>query len=312
MTDVLLVSLGTTGGLRAADEAFAASLERAGATVAIARAAAVRDVRTLALTDLVQARAARAAVRDARAVVYSTTTASLLAPRAGAIRFDAAAAGNRPGRHGVWQRPVERRRFADAPLLLPWSEGALAEAPRVDTPAVVVPPPIPAPAVAGARDVAAVTYGAHPEKKGLDRVLAAWRAVRRDDEELVVGGIEREGEPGVRYAGTLAPDAWSALLASARVFVTAPRREDFGIAQLEALAAGCVLVTTPSPGPYAALPLARELDPRCVSDDLGPALRAALDDPRPGYASGAQRLLRPFGTEAVDRIVAEDVLPRLL
>ena len=65
-----------------------------------------------------------------RAVLYSSTTAALLAPRPGAIRFDAPAAGNRPGRHGIWQRPVERRRMRDAPLLVPWSEGGLAEAPR--------------------------------------------------------------------------------------------------------------------------------------------------------------------------------------
>ena len=60
---------------------------------------------------------------------------------------------------------------------------------------------------------------------------------------------------------------YRALLRRARVFVTAPRREDYGIAQLEALADGCMLVTTPSPGPYAALPLARELDPRLVGED---------------------------------------------
>ena len=105
---------------------------------------------------------------------------------------------------------------------------------------------------------------------------------------------------------------YRALLARARVFVTAPRREDYGIAQLEALADGCVLVTTPGPGPYVALPLARALDPRTVAEDLGPALRAALDDPLPGYAERARELLAPFTTDAVDRVVREDVLPRLL
>ena len=54
-------------------------------------------------------------------------------PGPGAIRFDAPAAGNRPGRHGIWQRPVERRRMRDAPLLVPWSEGGLAEAPAART-----------------------------------------------------------------------------------------------------------------------------------------------------------------------------------
>jgi hypothetical protein len=50
------------------------------------------------------------------------------------------------------------------------------------------------------------------------------------------------------------------------------------IAQLEALADGAMLVTTLSPGPYAALPLARQLDPRLVGGDLPRAIRAALDE----------------------------------
>ena len=79
--------------------------------------------------------------------------------------------------------------------------------------------------------------------------------------------------PGVRNAGRLPPAAYRALLRRARVFVTAPRREDYGIAQLEALADGCRLVTTPSPGPYAALPVAIGLDPRLV----GEVLHALLD-----------------------------------
>src|SRR5918994_4137749 len=124
-SDVLLVCLGGTAGLRAADDALAGALRRAGARVALARVARTREVRTFALTDLAWAlparAAARAAIRDTapRAIVYSSTTAALLWPEPGAIRFDAPAAGNRPGRHGIWQRPVERRRFAAAPLLLP-------------------------------------------------------------------------------------------------------------------------------------------------------------------------------------------------
>src|SRR3954470_24103563 len=141
--DVLLVSVGSTGGRRAADEALRGALERAGARVAVAAATPQRDVRTMALTDLVWARAARAAARRAlrehrpRAILYSTTTAALLWPARGAIRFDAPAAANRPGRHGVWQRPLERRRLGSAPPLLPQDAGAPREgggppAPSVD------------------------------------------------------------------------------------------------------------------------------------------------------------------------------------
>jgi glycosyltransferase involved in cell wall biosynthesis len=319
--DVLLVSLGSTAGLRAADAELRAALERAGARVTLAQAAAQRDVRTLALTDLVWARAARVAARSAlaehrpRAILYSTTTAALLWPAPGAIRFDAPSAANRPGRHGIWQRPLERRRLREAPLLAPWAEGSLAETPEPHAPAVVVPIPVePSAAPGGVRDIAAITYGANPHKKGLDRVLAAWAAARREGEELVVAGTDHvPAAPGVRNAGRLDPSAYRALVRRARVFVTAPRREDYGIAQLEALADGAALVTTSAPGPYAALPLARALDPRLVADsDLAGALRTALDDPAPGYAERALEALAPFRPEAVDRTVAEELLPRLL
>src|SRR4051812_24670756 len=183
--DVLPVSLGSTAGLRAADAELHAALARGGASVVQVAARPQPDVRTLVLTDLVWARAAGAATRAAlrahrpRAVLYSTVTAAFpwLAP--GAIRFDAPAAANRPGRHGLWQRPLERRRLRQAPLLVPWAEGSLAEAPAPRAPAVVVPIPVePSGPSAGERDIAAITYAANPHKKGLDRVLAAWAQAR--------------------------------------------------------------------------------------------------------------------------------------
>src|SRR3954452_22522294 len=130
-TDVLFVSLGSPGGLRAADAELLGALERAGARVAVATAAPQRDVRTMALTDFEWARAARGAAQGAlrahepRAVLYSTTTAALLWPVPGAIRFDAPAAAKRPGRHGVWQRPGGRGRVGAA---APAAGGAAARA----------------------------------------------------------------------------------------------------------------------------------------------------------------------------------------
>ena len=95
---------GSTAGLRAADAELAGALRRAGASVAVVAAAPPRE-RAHARADrpaLGARRAARppsAALAEhrPRAVVYSTTTAALLWPRPGAIRFDAPAAGNRPG-----------------------------------------------------------------------------------------------------------------------------------------------------------------------------------------------------------------------
>ncbi len=166
---------------------------------------------------------------------------------------------------------------------------------------------------AAARDIAALTYAANPHKKGLDRLLAAWAAARRDGEELVVCGTAHVPDaPGVRNAGLLAPAEYRGLLRRARVYVTAPRREDYGVAQLEALADGCALVTTAAPGPYAALPLARALDARLVGDDLAGALRAALDDPAPGYAERALAAIAPYRRRAVDATVRDALLPALL
>jgi glycosyltransferase involved in cell wall biosynthesis len=320
VTDVLLVSLGSTAGLRAADDELAASLRRAGAEVVETAVELPPERRSFVLHDLAQARAARRAAERSlaedrpRAILYSTVTAALLWPAPGAIRFDAPAAGNRPGRHGLWQRPRERRRLAQASLLVPWSSGALAEAPSPRADAVVVPVPVEASdAAAPERDLAAVAYAADAPKKGLDRVLEAWAAARAAGETLVVAGTDRPvAAEGVESAGLVAPKEFRALLRRARVYVTAPRREDYGLAQLEALAEGAMLVTTPAPGPYAALSIAGALDPRLVGDDLAGALRAALDDPAPGYAERAARALAPYRRAAVDRTVADELLPRLL
>jgi glycosyltransferase involved in cell wall biosynthesis len=322
MTSVLLVSLGSTAGLRSSDAELAASLQRAGAEVTLAAALPPRSVRTLALTDLVWARAARVAATGAiararpDAIIYSTITAALLAPAPGAIRLDALSVANRPGRHGIWQRPRERRVLARAPLLLPVSDGALAGAPAGIGRVIVVPIVVEPSGVALAgeqRDIAAITYATNPAKKGLDVVLAAWSAARRDGEELLIAGIGAApgGAEGVRALGVLERGAYRALLRRARLYIAASRREEYGIAQLEALADGAMLVSTETPLSYPALDIARELDSRLVGPDLAGAIRVALDDPRPGYAAAAAPALEPFAAASVDRIVAESVLPAL-
>ncbi len=279
------------------------------------------------LTDLRWATAARDAAEAViesggapGAVIYSTTTSALLWRRPGAIRFDSPAAATRPGRHGLWQRPVERRRLAESPLLIPQTQGALTEGGRltgIDTPQVVVPIAVEPSGDAGERELAAVTYAADPQKKGLDVVLAAWEQAARPGEQLVVAGLNgppdgRERE-GVTWAGALPEPEFRALLRRARVYVTAPRREDYGLTQLQALADGCRVVTTPAPGPYAALPLLEAgLGWVAPSAGLRAALRAAIDDDSPDYAASALAALAPYRRAAIDAVVAEQLLPALL
>jgi glycosyltransferase involved in cell wall biosynthesis len=320
--DVLVVSAGNTSGWRAAADELTASIARAGASVEMVTADPSPSVRTFTLTDYVQARASRRAAQrgiaahDPRAIIYCSITAALLWPRPGAISLDSIAAENRPGRHGVWQRSVERRRLRQAPLLLAWSARALDQLSGARAPTVVVPVPVvgvPSGLDRPERDVDAVTYAGDPVKRRLPYVLNAWSRARRPGERLVVTGVEgHESRDGVEFAGRLPPDRFRLLLQRARLFLAAPRREEYGIAALEALIAGCRLVTTPAPGPYPALDIARRLDPRLVDDDLAAATRLALDDPDPAYAARAAGLLEPFTRGAVDETVARDVLPVLL
>ncbi|MGO9750513.1 MAG: glycosyltransferase [Solirubrobacteraceae bacterium] len=320
--DILVVGIDSTTGWSSAAADLAASFARAGAEVRTVSTGPVPRVRTFALTDLSQAWLARRiaqrgiAAHSPAAIVYCSITAALLWPAAGAIYLDSIAAENRPGRHGLWQRQVERRRLRQASLLLLWSRRALEPLHGEHAPALVVPPPVEPladPIDQPPREIDVVAYAGDPEKRRLMHVLEAWQEARREGETLVVTGHEGMAPTaGVRSAGRLSRAEFRRLLRRAKVFVSAPRREDFGIAALEALAEGCMLVSTPAPGPYPALDLARELDPRLVGEDIASALRLALDQPLEGYAQRAASLLAPFGTEAVDRTVAQDVLPRLL
>jgi hypothetical protein len=212
---------------------------------------------------------------------------------------------------------VERRRIEQAPLVLAMSARSLQPLRGRQPAAIVVPSPVepsaPALTPSADRDLAALTYAGNPTKKRLDFILSAWSQVRRGDEQLIVAGIDRiDPVDGVQVAGRLAPAEYRALLRRTRAFVAAPTREDYGIAPLEALADGCQLVSTPAPGPYPALDLARRLDPRLVDDDIGRALRIALDEPLPGYAERARELVAPFSPAAVARTLNERVLPRLV
>ena len=340
--DIVLVSLGTTMGLREADEALARQITAAGATCRIVRAtmgASASLRRHMALTDVVEGLAARRAARPvAGAAIYSSVTAALLQPARipVAVRFDATAALNRPGAGGAWQRHRERSVLGRAALLLPWSEqaqsSALAAAKPPAPPSVVLPPPVPAgpPRGTGGPDV--VAYAGDPLKRGIDLLYEAWRIARPEGGRLAVAGLERAEAmrrldkagvtepPGVDWMGAVPRDRWLATVASARVFVNASRHEDWGLAQMEALSAGTPLVTVPSSGANVALPLAADLAPALVAhertpDALAGALRAglALDAPaRERYAAAAAALLEPYREQTLRLTVADEVLPVLL
>jgi glycosyltransferase involved in cell wall biosynthesis len=340
LADIALISLATTPGLVRSDAAFAQLLRDCGASVEVVPVRIGRSGRLRrhpAATDLVEALAARRSARgvDARAVVYSTTTAALLQRLPAvpfAVRFDATAALNRPaGWPSAWQRKREREVLSRASVLLPVSDGAAAELPDPHAPVVRVPIPVDDVPAASERDIDAVAYAGYPRKRGLELICAAWDRVGPPGGRLVIGGTDREkamrwldraGVPepaGVEWAGMVPREEWLGTVARARVFVNGSRWEDYGVAQFEAIAAGTFVVSVPSPGPYEALPLLRELAPSLVTaeisaDALAGALRTALDwddAVRALYATRGRALLAPYRAASLRRVVADEVLPAL-
>jgi glycosyltransferase involved in cell wall biosynthesis len=338
MTDVALLSLGTTLGLRRADDALAELIEDAGASCRMVRVrfgATGKLRRQITVIDVVEGLAARRAQRateDARALIVSSATTALLLARPRmpwAIRFDSPTALNRTGVSGLWQRTRERQVFAAADLLLPWGEAAAQAAAPVagGTPMVRLPVPIDVPGASAPRRTGVVAYIGWMWKRGLDLLCEAW-AQAGPGERLTIGGCDRATgvawlgrrgilePPGIEWVGALPRDAWLERVARARVFVNASRREDHGLAQLEALALGTPLVTVPSPGAYEALPIARRLAPGLVAADvsagaLATALTAGLTMHDPTYAVRAAVALEPYRRKTVLATVRDEVLPAL-
>jgi glycosyltransferase involved in cell wall biosynthesis len=329
--DIALVSLGTTPGLVRSDESFASLVRSAGATCEIQRVrigATGKLRRHIAVTDLVEALAARRVRPRGRAVVYSTITAALLArtDMPYAIRFDATASLNRPGWGGAWQRRAERRPLSGARMLLPVSRGAEAAVPVSGPPVVRVPIPIERIDGAAERDIDAVAYSGYPRKRRLELLCEAWAEAGPPGGRFVIGGLDRAKgvawldrcgvpePPGVEWAGELPRAEWLRIVGRARAYVNASRWEDYGLGPLEALSAGAPLVTVPTPGSFEALPLALELSADLVNEDLARALEAGLgmsSQARAQYARRADELLEPYREEHAVELIRDRLLPAL-
>jgi glycosyl transferase family 1 len=345
VTDLLLVSLGTTRGLRLADAELVNMFREAGASVAavstqIGLTNALR--RGYPVNDVVEAIAARralsAAVRswNPRALVFSTTTTSLFAGRPPipyAVWLDSPARLNRPGPLNRPLHLLERRQLGRARVLLAWSPGTVAALPPRTAPSVVVPPPIPqAPPARDDREPFAVAYTPDPKAKGLALLCAAWEQTALPGARLLIAGIpperahaflDRRGATlpaGAELVGMLPQPEFRELLTRALVFVSAAEWEDFGIAPLEALDRGAALVCAPAGGPFPALALARALAGEFVAADRAPASLAraigaafaAAPERLAAYRVVAREALEPYRPEASVARIAAEVLPALL
>jgi glycosyltransferase involved in cell wall biosynthesis len=345
VSDLLLVSLGTTRGLRLSDAQLVDMLRQAGASV---EAVGTRIGLTNALrrgypvNDVVEAVAVRRALaagmrrHSPRALVFSSTTAALLAGRPDvpyAVWLDSPARLNRPGVLNAPLHWLERRQLARARVLLPHSPGTVAALPAGAAPSVMIPPPVPAaPEPNPVRERFAVGYTPDPKAKGLALLCAAWERAALPEARLLIAGIPPERARAfltrrgaalperAELVGMLPQPEFRDLLARAHAFVSAAEWEDFGIAPLEALDRGAALVCAPAGGPFPALGLARALAPQFVAAErtagaLAGALNAAFaasDEQLAAYRAAARAELEPYRPEASVARIAAEVLPALL
>lgn len=351
--DILYVATGTTAGLRRADDSLLEALHACGVSVRyliptyalprVAHRVARHSLLTIDIHEcLALTKATSRALRgeQPRAIIYSTSHAAMLQLRSNrtgavAIRFDTPAQLSRQGRAFTPEHLLERRRFRQARMLLPWGDTVVPEVARLlpsSAPVVALPIPIERPPLRHVREPFAITYAASPQKKGLDLVVRAWSSVSVGERRLLVAGIDAVSgrrflherglqEPkNLEWLGLIPTRDFRDLTGRAELYIAASRYENYGIAQLEALADGALLVTLPSPGAYLAMTLSSALAPALVGSTfsgaaLAQSLTSAIRLPaaeRDAYRVRAYEMLRDHSQEQLEARVRSQVLPVLL
>ena len=145
-------------------------------------------------------------------------------------------------------------------------------------------------------------------KKGLDVLLDAWPTVRasRQGARLIVAGsgdIRFDARRGVEYKGFVTGEAKAACLRAADVFVLPSHNENFGIAVLEAIAAGVPVVVSPGVqlAPWVAerqFGVVADRTPSAVADAIMRVLGDAELRSRVARG-GAEAVQRDFGVQRV-------------
>lgn len=288
-----------------------------------------------------------AAHPDVDTVIFATTTASLLQPSSvldrSALRFDALACENRLGAACVLSRLLERRALRHIRVLMPMSASRLPTLGRfryLQRADLVLPMPPPldesdqqdGPDQPPRQPGRVLCYAANPVKKGLDTILQAWSQRDRSvPSTLLIAGIDAVtaapylAEHGlvvtedVQFLGRLPQPEFRDELRRAEVYLAASRYEDFGMAQLEAVNLGAVLVSVPSGGPFEAGTILRDVDAALLAgDDTPAALARALDhalrlDPaaRAAVVAAGRDRLTPYLRSSLAERIRQRLLPAI-
>jgi hypothetical protein len=348
---VALVSSGTTLGQAINDVEFESVLTDAGADAVRVLPAFPRlpeRIKQPQVNDVVEAWwLRRALTRHLRrhpvdAVVFATTTATFFQPRSvlrrSALRFDALACENRRGRFGLISRVLEQRALHHVRVFLPMSSNRSLPLPRdrylaqAET-VIAMPPVLPPDRVPDRpREHGRVfCYASNPEKKGLDVMIRAWQAHARADARLFVAGISASAaEAYLSSKGLSTPSDVAFLdriphaefveqLCRAEIYLAASRHEEYGMAQLEALYFGALLVSAESAGLFEAAGLLTALDPRLLASGVDDrTLAVSLDHAlslsaaeRAVLADRTKELLEPYQRQSQLDAVGEHLLPAL-